>query len=136
MAEIRVIFGDDEKRKCKLFFYWPILKESWNHRFIWPIGEGFTTYFRHDYRHDRPLNEVNKPRLAIRCRYSIMPSWKLSSTLYYEGHNFASMMFDQWTTSGFLWSQLYGLLLLDFDRLLFCQLYLLHRKFQHDKNKT
>jgi hypothetical protein len=23
-----------------------------------------------------------------------------------------------------------------FDRLLFCQLYLLHRKFQHDKNKT
>jgi hypothetical protein len=32
-------------------------------------------------------------------------------------------------------SQLYGLLL-DFDRLLFCQLYLLHRKFQNDKNKT
>ena len=38
------------------------------------MGEGFTTYFRHDYRHDRPLNEVNKPQLAIRCRYSIMPT--------------------------------------------------------------
>ena len=35
-------------------------------------------YFRHDYRHDQPLNEVNKPRLhaglAIRCRYLIMPT--------------------------------------------------------------
>ena len=65
------------KSKCKLFFYWPILKESWNPAFIWPIGEGFTTYFRCNYRRDRPLNEENKPRLlavsAIQCRYLITP---------------------------------------------------------------
>ena len=32
--------------------------------------------------------------------------------------------------------RLYVFLLLDFDWLPFCQLYLLHKKFQHDKNKT
>ena len=65
------------KSKCKLFFYWPILKESWNPAFIWPIGEGFTTYFRCNYRRDQALNEENKPRLlavsAIQCRYLITP---------------------------------------------------------------
>jgi hypothetical protein len=65
------------KSKCNLFFYWPILKESWNPPFIWPIGDGFTTYFRCDYRRDWPLNEENKPRLlavsTIQCIYLITP---------------------------------------------------------------